>query len=214
VDAAGYAAQTACDHPYFPLRQGATWTYSADYGNYTWTVVEVSGDLQNATATMRLEMTELSIDYHWTCDTEGLVSYDYGSVSGGGLSEAFSFEVTAEEGAWLLPADQLVPGATWVSAYTMQSSMPGAGQNLSIVTSVNDTYTVAGLDTTTTDAGTFDTVQIDSSGHYESDVAGLQNISFDTANTVWFAYGVGMVRQQSTSSGEATTTTLVSYSIP
>ncbi len=214
VDAASYVAQSACDHPYFPLRQGATWAYRADEYSYTWTVIEVTGDLQNAAATMRLEMTDFSIDYHWTCDSGGLVSYDYGSANASGLGEGFTFEVTSASGAWLLPAEQLVPGAAWESAYTMESSMAAAGQDISVVTSVNESYTVAGFESSTTEAGTFDTVRIDSSGHYQSDMAGLSNIAFDTSNTVWFAYGVGMVRQESTSSGESTTTTLVSYSIP
>ena len=34
-------------------------------------------DLDQATATMHLEMTEGTIDYHWVCTREGLVSYDF-----------------------------------------------------------------------------------------------------------------------------------------
>jgi len=38
----------ACDHPYFPMRTGATWTYSTEGGPMTWTVTGVSGDTTNA----------------------------------------------------------------------------------------------------------------------------------------------------------------------
>src|SRR3990172_4288786 len=37
-----YASQTACDHPYFPLRPGNTWTYQSQDSTTTWTVNTVA----------------------------------------------------------------------------------------------------------------------------------------------------------------------------
>jgi hypothetical protein len=90
-DIGAYQSQTACDHPYFPLREGATWTFSSESGPQTWTVTSVSGDETNATADMAIDMAEVSVTYHWTCSPEGIVSYDFGNISvpgaeGGGFT--------------------------------------------------------------------------------------------------------------------------------
>src|SRR3990172_2348262 len=52
----GYVSQTACDHPYLPLRQGASWSYSTDYGPMSWAVTSVSGDLTSATASVEMSV--------------------------------------------------------------------------------------------------------------------------------------------------------------
>jgi hypothetical protein len=210
----GYQAQTACDHPYWPLRPGASWTYAFSEGTYTWSVTDVSGDLDHATATMHLAMAELAIDYHWTCTRAGLVSYDFGNISLPTEGGTFNFTVTSEEGAWLLPADELVPGAAWVNNYTMESDFSGAGVDMQVVTNVAQSFTVAGLESTTLEAGTFDALRVDSTGTYQSSLPGIPTTSMDTTQSTWFAYGVGMVRSESSSMGGSTTTTLVSYSIP
>ncbi len=212
--AGGYAAQTACDHPYFPLRQGATWTYAFEGGTYTWSVVEVTGDLANATAVMTMQLDVVVINYNWTCSAEGLVSYDFGNINLGGDEGAVNFEVTNESGAWLLPADQLVPGATWNNAYTMQSTVDAGGQSMEITTNVDQTYTVAGSESVTIDTGAFDALRIDQTGTFNSVMAGIPPVSLDSTGTMWMVYGIGMIRQESTSQGAASTTTLVSYSIP
>lgn len=209
----GYVAQTACDHPYFPLRQGATWTYAFSEGTYTWSVTSVSGDLDNAEAVMHLAMTDLAIDYHWTCTRDGIVSYDFGSFNVGGEG-SFTFEVNSAEGTWLPPAELLVPGYAWVNNYSMETSIDGGGQSLTAQTTVNESRTVTGIENAASEAGEFETLRVDSSGNFTTDMAGLGTTSFPTSSTAWFAYGIGMIRNESTSEGAGSTTTLVSYSIP
>ena len=211
--AAGYPAQTACDHPYFPLREGATWTYAMETGSYTWSVTSVSGDLDQAEVTMVFAMDDVTIDYHWTCTREGLVSYDFGNVNVASEG-SINFEVSNAEGTWLPPAEQMVPGYSWVNNYSMQSSFEGAGTSMTVVTTVNESRTVAGVETSTSEAGTFDTLRVDSTGTYQSSIPGIPTSSFDSSSSAWFAYGVGLVRQVSTGEGSSSTLTLVSYSIP
>jgi len=81
MSSASPGQQSACDHPYFPMREGATWVYQ-DASNgyyYYWQVDSVSGDLQNANAVMTVYISELSelteeqkqaatqIEYNWVC---------------------------------------------------------------------------------------------------------------------------------------------------
>ena len=214
--AGGYASQTACDHPYFPLRQGATWTYAFEAGSYTWTVVEVTGDLSNATARMIMQWDDVTVSYNWTCSTEGLTSYDFGNIVLGSNEGVMNFEVINESGAWLLPADQLALGATWDSAYTMQSTMEAGGQSMVTTTDSSQTSTVVGSESVVTDGGAFDALRIDQSGSFRVEIAGLgiPPVTSESTGAMWLAYGVGMVRQETTSAGVATVMTLISYSIP
>jgi hypothetical protein len=206
----GYPAQTACDHPYFPLRQGATWTYASQEGQYTWTVTEVTGNLQSASATMVLTMEDLTATYHWNCSADGMVSYDFGSfaVSSGG--ETAQMEILSSEGAWLLPADQLRAGASWTHAYSIRMVTGDVG----VSSESNYRYTASGAEQVESRAGSFDTLRVDGSGTTSSSVPGAGAFSMDMNITYWLAYGVGMVRSQSSMEGMADTTTLVSYSIP
>ncbi len=210
----GYAAQSACDHPYYPLRLGATWTYAFEGGSYTWTVVEVSGDLESATAVMNFNLNDVVIDYHWNCTQAGVVSYDFGNIGLPTAGADIDFEVTSSSGAWLLPPEQMVPGATWENAYSMNSSYSMGGVSVSMTTDVAESFTAGGIESVTTAAGSFDALRVNGNSTYNMTNSLVPASSAASANTVWFAYGVGMVRNESSSEGTNTTIDLVSYSIP
>jgi hypothetical protein len=95
-------ASGACDNPYFPARQGATWRSTISGGplgpvDFTDTVIDLSGDQFILTS----QFSGLTKTQRWSCRPEGLVALDYGggaatlSVEG---SQAV-FDTTAVEGA-------------------------------------------------------------------------------------------------------------------
>jgi hypothetical protein len=211
---ADYPAQTACDHPYFPLRQGATWTYSSEFGNYTWTVTDVTGDLDNATATLQMAFTEGTLTYHWNCSSEGVVSYDYGNMAVSGAEGAMDFEIISTEGAFLLPADQMEAGASWTHSYEVQMSMPGEAGGLTVTSQTAQQFTASGVETMESEAGSFETLRVDGTATFTISFPGLPATNSDSSSTYWLAYGVGMIRADSTSAGESSSSVLVSYSIP
>ncbi|MCC6189465.1 MAG: hypothetical protein IT318_10540 [Anaerolineales bacterium] len=208
---AGYEAQSACDHPYFPLRQGATWTYSSEFGDYTWTVTEVTGDLQNATATLQMAVLDGTITYHWNCSAEGVVSYDFGNIAVSGAEGGMQMDIVSSEGAWLLPADEMEAGASWTHSYSLQMASP---DGLTITSEVSQSFTAAGLETTETEAGSFESLRVDGTAVNTTSIAGISTTSTDSSVTYWLAYGIGMVRSDSVTDGEVSSAVLVSYSIP
>jgi hypothetical protein len=209
ANAGGYQPQTACDHPYFPLRLGATWQYSSEFGTYTWSVTEVSGDLDNATATLNMAMTDVSLSYHWTCTRAGILSYDYGNVGVSG-AEGVDFEVVSSEGVWLLPVEQLLPGTAWTHSYAISASSEGG----SVTTFTSQNLSVTGLEAIESVAGTVESVRLDGTSVTVINSVGLAGTEIASSFTYWLAYGVGMVQSVSTSDSSSSTTTLVSYSIP
>lgn len=209
----GYPSQTACDHPYFPLRQGASWTYSGDYGPQTWAVTSVSGDLTGATATMDTSFSGVNLTYTWNCGSEGVVSFDFGNIGldiGSGIGE---FTITSNSGAILPPPDQLVPGASWSNAYTQEVNT-GVDIGFNITIDVAESYTATGFETISTSAGTFEALRIDGSGTFDSSSSFADLITTTSQFTYWLAPGVGFVRFDNISEGVSSVNELTSYSVP
>jgi hypothetical protein len=217
TEAGDFEGQSACDHPYYPLRQGSTWTFSGDNFVMTWTVTELTGDDENAEAVINADIEEVTVTYHWICTTEGLVSYDYGNLgfSSAGLGDLgeFSFEVVDEEGTFLLPPDEMVPGATWSNSFTIQSTVSVQGQSLTSSMRMSTNYTVVGFETITTPAGTFEALRVEQTGTWTNETMG-QSFSSASNGVSWFAAGVGMVRNESSAEGVTTAMELTSYSVP
>jgi hypothetical protein len=118
------APQTACDHPYLPLRAGATWHF-VDEANRTtieWTVTEVNGNEGDADATMNVRVDvptsvqPIFFNYYWRCSAaQGLTSFEYVAMGTSTGDGNFSMTMNKYDGDGVLfpPADSMVPGATW-----------------------------------------------------------------------------------------------------
>ena len=115
----GSTAQSACDHPYFPLRTGAAWTMAGDGGEpITWEVVSVEGDMQSATAEMEMRSGELIFNYSWDCSQNGgLVSFGFGNQGLSALGPDVEITVSEGSGMFLAAAQELVPGYSWDTSY-------------------------------------------------------------------------------------------------
>ena len=210
----GYVSQTACDHPYLPLRQGASWSYSTDYGPMSWAVTSVSGDLTSATASMEMSVPGGSLTYTWDCGSQGVVSFEFGSMglsTGAGVG---NLTITSNSGSILLPPDQMVPGASWSNTYTQEINAGAAGVDVNITVDVSESFTATGFETISTGAGTFDALRIDGTGTYST--SGALTGSFTTTSqfSYWLAPGVGFVRMDSSSEGTSSVSELVGYSVP
>jgi len=202
--------QTACDNPYFPMRSGATWTFATDTGALTWTITGVTGDQTTADADMEFKSSDISGVYHWHCTPDGLVSYDFASLTG--QSGTVSFNVTNHSGTWLPQADKLVTGATWDNAFTL------SGVDSSSGTSFSDTqtkhFTLVAIEPQDVLGKTLDALHIEATGQTDVTSTGAGAVSLPTTDSYFLASGVGPVKFVSTFSGTSSTTTLTSYSIP
>lgn len=206
------AGQTACDHAYFPMRPGASWEMASPNGPMSWSVASVSGDTSQATAVMNWSIGDVTGTYNWQCTPEGLVSYDFGALSSTQLGQFATFETSASSGVWLPAADQLVPGYAWTYSFEMAMTLTGEiGSGTSSITSSSE---VIGSAPVSVGDQTLDGLTIQQNLHQEVQVTiggqSAPGTAIDTANTLVFARGVGIV-QMTNPDG---TTTLVSYTIP
>jgi hypothetical protein len=214
--------QTACDHPYFPLRPGATWTYNSSSGHqFVWTVDSVTGDASEATATVTNKFAEGSVTWHWQCSaTNGIASFDFGSVSTTEFGRIVEMQATSSSGAWLLPPETLTVGATWTHTYEMTGKVkiPGGQENLDMTTSVVQSLQVVSANPVEVGGQTYEGLQISEIMDQTTNVTmpGFQvpPTTLQTTSQIELARGVGLVRSTSNAGGQADTLTLVSFSIP
>lgn len=215
-------AQTACDHPYFPLRAGATWTYTNDLGEVTtWTVSNVSGDAQRATAEMAWASSDISGVYHWECDADGLRTYDFGMVAlvVGGLTQS---EVTNASGIFLPAADLLAVGYAWSDAFQFEANLGGQGAAFNIPVSVERAFTLTGLEPVVFNGQTRDGLQISENltqaMTFQTAAPGAGPGQITQTQTAFFeielARGVGFTRMTSTMDSGTATTVLTGYTLP
>jgi len=208
-----YEAQTACDHPYFPLRQGATWSFSSEGYSYSWTVSAVSGDLNNATATFVMDFDGGSTTFEWTCSSDGVYSYDVGTFTADTLGTIGSYRVTSQSGARFPPAAELEAGSSWTSEYTTSFETSVEGFSTSFTTQIQESHSAGALQSLTTGLGTFDAIPISTTTNSTS-TTDFGSFSSSSSSVCWFARGVGMLSCDSDSEGFSSHSELVSYSVP
>lgn len=212
----GGVGQTACDHPYLPMRPGATWTYNTSEGQTTWAITSVTGNAQSANAVMTFTAADIQGTYNWTCTADGgLVSYDFGSFTGVGLGTVVNMEVSNASGVWLPPANLLTPGYSWANAYETSFSVtiPDSGEG-SALSSTNENASVTGTEPVTFGGQTFEGLQISRTGtqSFQITIGGFSGPgqAVPINSTMVLARGVGII--STVDSGNATQ--LVSYSLP
>lgn len=226
--AASTGGQTACDHPYLPMRPGASWTYqNADGKNLVWTVEDVQGDTQKAEATMTAKIDNLTFTYHWNCTaSDGIVSFDYvtlGGLASGGVSIS-DLTLTKGTGVFLPPASQLVQGATWPMEAGFQMTLDL--QNQKVVGDVNVTIN---MKVTGTGPAVFNGQSVDGLQVHQEDQgtikltmggATLPDQPMTISSDMVFGRGIGIVSQAanvdlgSGMSLPGTQFDLVSYNLP
>jgi hypothetical protein len=216
-----YLKQSACDYPYFPMRKGASWEYTVGGKSMKETITDITGDLNNSTATLQVDMDGVSMTSQWTCTPEGVISYDltdFQLPQGAGTNA--QFKMSGQSGTSLLPPDKLAPGATWDNKYTMSMSMDmGTGQAFNITYDISQQYTATGVETVIVGADTYEAIRVDATGQIKitglpADIpAGLFPTEIPMAYTEWFARGVGLVRSTSTT-GKGDDKLLVKYTMP
>jgi len=218
----GSGAQSACDHPYFPMRVGSTWTFSDGTTMMVWEIYAVQGDMDNATANMRNTIDNITIEYEWTCSAkDGLSSFDFATLGIEDLGTQVTMDNMILEGTFLLPADQMVPGATWnlVLDGDLVIVQEAAGETMELTANMLSTqeFTVIGADPVTFENETFDGVQVEETNNLAivmnvlgTEVAQEVNIG----SLMQLGYGIGIVRQDYTSDFGSESQTLLSYFIP
>lgn len=230
-------SQTACDHPYFPMRAGASWVYEdlKESKYFIWEVDRVDGDLENATAIMHIYITDTdnpteeqkkaatTIEYNWQCSAkEGIVSFDMAKLN---LSTSqaeglqFTLDNVVGEGVLIPPADQIKTGYEWdlkmEGDFTTEDFEDGTGNFKS-----DDHYKIVSMDPVEFDGQKFEGFQREHSHEITMNMmlfgstVTLPVMDFDVKTKTEMAKGIGFVKLETNSDFGNVGQQLVRYYIP
>lgn len=200
---ADLASTGACANLYFPVREGASWTYSGEAGpdgpySFTDRITAVREDGFTLTA----DFDGLTRTQEWSCKEEGLVALDYnggpaGSVATEGLDA--TFETSDVEGV-ILPA-AVAPGDTWSQSFTLSGSilLPN-GTNAMAGGAGQSNFTAVGRESVSVPAGSFEALRVDLEFDLELELQMgdiTVPLTLTTTGSTWFVEGLGWVKSTS-----------------
>jgi hypothetical protein len=212
-----------CANAYYPVREGATWTYSSTGGpaggyGFTDTITSVREDGFTLTTTF----DELTRTQEWGCRPEGLVALQLGGTSAATLNTdnmQASFDVNNVSGVTYPP--EIKPGDTWQHAMEFTAKLTVAGQGMDASGDARSTFQAIGYESVTVPAGTFDAlkVRVDTMININGNFNGVSfPVTVSSPYDYWFVQGVGWVKAIGTGdvSGATFNETieLQSYNIP
>lgn len=215
-------SDSACYHPFFPIVEGASWTYDDDFDSgYTITVEETAQDTFMMTQEMENEDTIFTAE--WYCSEDGLLRGTFGqmdilSQATGEESPEFAFETMEWEGETLPAPELMEPGYTWTSEYRLQAELNIEGFSGTAEVEVSIDHEIAAIEEVTVPAGTFpEAYRVDSAGEIEFAMflgetsSPINGIDFNFRT--WYVEGLGMVKSADEFSEFSSTTELISSSL-
>jgi hypothetical protein len=214
-----------CANAYFPIINGAQWSFLATggpSGDFSYTNSISGADADGFTLSTKFD--DLTVTQEWACTAEGLAALQYApgaeaSLSGAGISA--TYETTGASGV-TLPAT-VTPGSTWTQTFDVHVEMlMPEGMSASGDGTITQNYTAVGTETVTTSAGTFEAMKIDISLHFDLtvDMMGMSlPIVLDSTGSTWWVMGVGLVKADTSAtidggSAIVSNSDLQSYVIP
>ena len=212
-----------CANAYYPVREGATWTYQSTGGpvgsyGFTDTITSVRED----GFTLTTQFDELTRTQDWACRTEGLVALQLGGTSAATLNSQdmqLTLDVSNVSGV-TFPAE-ISAGDQWQHALEFTGKMVVASQEIEATGNAQTSFTTIGVESVTVPAGTFEAmkIRVDSTINITGIFQGVSlPITVSSPYDYWFVQGGGWVK----ASGEGDvgdesfteTIELQSYSIP
>lgn len=219
-----------CANTLVPVKTGATWTYNAT-GNanlngssgsstFTATISSVRPDGFTVTADFGNNVTS---NQEWDCKQDGLLATSFGSGQGTFTMSSQNFTAsfdTSNPTGVTLPRD-VDQRTNWDYGLDLNGSVSQGSINADAKGNVGTEMHVAGRESVTVPAGTFNAVRVDGTSTFHLS-AGFNGLTLPVTSvmkfTLWFAPGVGWVK--STASGDLAgtnlsgSTELQSFNIP
>lgn len=193
-----------CDNPYYPVVDGASWTY--DMGDLPQVVHTISVEEEGKFKVAMVDVDSAAV-LEGECAEEGIILMDRG-MEGSFFSESGSSSTTSTSRTGVTLPNDMKVGSAWTQTIDIIAEGGEDGETLSA--SIITNYNVVGMETVTVPAGTFEALKIEQSGSMN-----MMGQEFLTQGTLWYAEGVGNVKAETgMANGERFLSQLISYTIP
>lgn len=208
-----------CDNPLYPVVAGASWNYHGSGGptgdyDFTSTITTIAEDgFVEEAAFAGLTKTAA-----WKCTPAGLALLSPGGVTGSVSTSGLTIDFTTTDYSGVTLPKIIAAGDTWTQTLTLHGESSLAdGTSILADGTLSSTFKAVGIESVSVPAGTFDAMRLDVETVFiiETTVAGTTvPIELHMTGSVWYAPGVGMVKNSSNGEGVATTIILTAYAIP
>lgn len=212
-----------CMNQYYPVRQGATWTYqstgspSDDY-RFTDTITSVRSD----GFTLTSEYEKFTSTQEWACSPDGLLALQLGGPIVAALqSQAIHLDLDLQNVSGITFPHDIAAGDTWQNSLEFEGDMKIAGEEGTAAGTTQPNFQALGMEGVSVPAGNFDAmkIQVDTLVDLNVTYEGLTvPVAYTATYTYWFAPNVGWVKAIGNATMEAQSFTenivLQSYDIP
>ena len=194
-----------CNNQYYPIVNGATWTYQTTVQSNTPTVAtHAMSVVDDGSFTVTVQHADSVFTMDGTCGDDGVILMDVPGVSAtySGEGSGSTLSTTNDDGVTV--PDDIQVSDDWSQTISVVGSSDG---EVTLSATIETTYKALGYEIVTVPAGTFNALKVEQNGSMT--ITGAP--ALETHGFIWYAAGVGMVK-----SGLDGTYTieLVSYSIP
>jgi len=215
--------QGLCANAYYPIREGATWSYKSSGGpageySFTDTITSVRDD----GFTLSTQFGDLTRTQEWGCQSEGLVALQFGGAPAAMLNAQnmqLNLEINNVSGVTF--PSEINAGDQWQHNLDFEGNVTVANEEGAATGNAQTSFNAVGNESVTVPAGTFDAlkIQVDTTLNINVTYQGLSvPVTFFGSYTYWFVQGVGWVRASGTGEVAGTsfseTMELQSYNIP
>jgi hypothetical protein len=192
-----------CDNPYYPVVDGATWTYTNNsIGQFTHTL-NVS---QDQLFSIQVISGDSTFNIEGQCTQDGIIIMENGLTTTAQGEDGTGTVTTTNQDGITLPNDIQV-GDDWSQTITFTA---GGGDG-SFSGTIETSYKAVGYESVSVPAGTFEALKIEQTSSMS--MAGQHFI--DTSSNLWYVQGIGNVKaEQIVNQGDPSINELVSYNIP
>ena len=185
-----------CANPFHPISENVRWKYQLTSGGEQQTFDVYMKDIASDSFTRIVDFPDLDVETAWTCGEEGLVSLQYGSITTTGLDN-FGINTLDVKGVSIPPAELWEVGYAWQNEYITEISIAVGENSFTGQGSIMLDYTIAGIESVTVPAGTYDNAyQVDTLITISVDLAG-STTTISTASMDWYVENIGLVRSES-----------------
>jgi hypothetical protein len=157
------AEQGLCTNAYYPVRQGATWSYKSTGGpageySFTDTITSVRDD----GFTLSTRIRDLIRTQEWTCTAEGLTALQLGGAPAAMLDSQniqLSLDVTNASGVSF--PNRINPGDQWQQTADVQGHVTFMNEEAEASGSILMNFNAIGNESVTVPAGSFEALRVD-----------------------------------------------------
>ena len=217
------AGSSLCTNAYYPVSQGATWTYKSmggPAGEYSF--ADTITSVRENGFTLSTQIGDLTRTQEWTCTAEGLAALQLGGAPAAMLnSQNIQLNLDISNTTGVTFPSQITPGDQWQQTMDLQGNVTMMNQEAQAEGNAQMSFSAIGNESVTVPAGTFDALKVvvNVALNVDATYEGITlPVSFSGDYTYWFAPDVGWVKSGGTGnvlgSSFSETTELQSYSIP